>query len=132
MTTIANQPEPTNPFEGNAKQYTTLVRLSEEDSAFFRPGMTAEVEILVAHLDNALSLPIAAVVAQNDKYYAWTHSDGAPERRELSIGFSNDEMVEVKDGVLEGDRVVLNPRSMLKEARHATKNKTLDAAEFGT
>ena len=113
--TIANQPEPTNPFEGNAKQYKTLVRLTEEDSASFRPGMTAEVEILVAHLDNVLSIPVAAVVAKNGKHYAWTSSDKGLEQRELVIGLNDDESVEVSDGVLEGERVVLNPRTALKD-----------------
>lgn len=132
VTTIANQPEPSNPFEGNAKEYTTLVRLAQEDSASFRPGMTAEVEILVAHESDALTLPVTSVVSQNGKYYAWASSDQGPERRELLIGLSNAEAVEIKDGLSEGERVVLNPRSVVKEARQNIENKDVDVTKFGT
>jgi hypothetical protein len=35
----------------------------------------------------------------------------------LLLGVRNDEVVEVKDGVREGEQVVLNPRATIPEAR---------------
>ena len=128
VTTIANQPEPSSPFEGNTKEYTTVVRLSQQDSASFRPGMTAEVEILVTHVSNALMLPVAAVVEQQGNYFAWVDADNGPERRMLVVGASNDKMVEVRDGLLEGERVVRNPRAVLQEARLTVESKDVAAA----
>ena len=67
---VANQPEPTGFFSANVKEYATLVRI-EGDPEGLRPGMTAEVEILVAHLRDILSLPVAAVVQQRGEYCCW-------------------------------------------------------------
>ena len=124
---IANQPEATFVFMGNVKEYATIVRLpemkrskdlSEQSSRFMlKPGMTAEVEILVAHLKDVLTLPVAAVVQQRGDFFCWVRKGDQVERRPLVLGLSNDEFVEIKDGVSEGEDVVLNPRAVVAEAR---------------
>jgi hypothetical protein len=40
-------------------------------------------------------------------------SGGDPEPRDIALGSSNDRMVEVKDGLKEGDQVVLNPKHLV-------------------
>jgi HlyD family secretion protein len=116
VTSIGNQPEPTGFFSANVKEYATTVRIDGEPQGL-RPGMTAEVEILVAHLKNVLTLPVASIVQQRDGFYCWLDMPQGPERRPLVLGRSNDQFVEVQDGVAEGDRVLLNPRSTVAEAR---------------
>ena len=39
--------------------------------------------------------------------------DGQPELRDIVLGMSNQRLVEVKSGLEEGDKVVLNPASLL-------------------
>ncbi len=115
---VANQPEPTSFFSASVKEYATIVRILGEASGL-KPGMTAEVEILIDHLKDVLKLPIAAVVEQNGKHYCWIKAGEGYERRELVLGRNNDEFVEVKDGITEGDQVVLNPRAIFPEARES-------------
>jgi len=116
VTGIANQPEPSSFFSGNVKEYATTVRVQGEDANTLRPGMTAEVEVLIAHLKDVPTLPVAAVIEKRGQFMAWTNAT-PPEKRPLVIGKSNDEYVEVKDGVASGDTVLLNPRAIVKEAR---------------
>jgi multidrug resistance efflux pump len=114
---VANQPEPTSFFSASVKEYATIVRILGETTGL-KPGMTAEVEILVDHLQNVLKVPVAAVVEQGGKHYCWVRvAEDRYERRELVVGKSNDEFVEVKDGISEGDAVALNPRAVFAEAR---------------
>ena len=40
-------------------------------------------------------------------------SDGQPEPRDIVVGMSNQRLVEVKSGLKAGDKVVLNPASLL-------------------
>ena len=40
-----------------------------------------------------------------------------PERRPVLLGSTNDKVIEIKDGLIEGDKVLLNPRATVKEAR---------------
>ncbi len=79
--------------------------------------MTAECEILVEHLEDVLTIPVAAVVEQRGGYFAWIKTSEGHERRPLVLGATNDQFVEVKDGLVEGMEVVLNPRAIIPEAR---------------
>lgn len=116
VSSVANQPEPTMWFSSQVKEYATYVKIDGE-AKDLRPGMTAEVEILVAHLKDVLSVPVAAVVEQRGKYYCWVRKGNQVERRPLVLGASNDKFIEVKDGLAAGDEVVLNPRAVVAEAR---------------
>jgi hypothetical protein len=79
--------------------------------------MTAEVEILVADLKDVITLPVATIVEQRGQFYCWVKTPEKIERRPLVLGHSNDEFVEVKDGVREGEEVILNPRAVVADAR---------------
>jgi hypothetical protein len=116
VSSIANQPEPTSFFSASVKEYGTIVKIDGQPAGL-RPGMTSEVEILVAHLKDVLTLPVAAVVEQRGKYFCWVATAGKTERRSLVLGLNNDRFVEVKDGVTAGEQVLLNPRAVVAEAK---------------
>ncbi len=122
LTNIANQPEPSGWWAGNIKEYATTISIDGKPQGL-RPGMTAECEILVDHLKDILTIPVAAVVEQRGGYFAWTKTPTGPERRPLVVGATNDQFVEVKDGLVEGEEVILNPRAVVVEAR-AVKEAT--------
>jgi multidrug efflux pump subunit AcrA (membrane-fusion protein) len=120
VTSVANQPESTSFFQGNVKEYATIVKIDGNPDGL-KPGMTAEVEILVAHLKDVTSLPVSAVVEQRGQFFCWVKGpDGSPQRRPLILGLSNDQFVEIKDGVAEGDEVIRNPRALVEDARDET------------
>jgi HlyD family secretion protein len=132
LTNIANQPEPSGWWAGNIKEYATTISIDGTPQGL-RPGMTAECEILVDHLQDVLTIPVAAVVEQRGGYYAWTKTPTGYDRRPLVLGATNDQFVEVKDGLVENEEVILNPRAVVAEAR-AVKEATeeVDVAEkFG-
>lgn len=116
VVSVANQPEPTSFFSANVKEYATIVKV-DGTTQDLKPGMTAEVEILIADLPDVLTLPVAAVVEQRGKFYAWVQTPNGPDRRPLVLGMTNDKVVEIKDGVLEGENVLLNPRALVDEAQ---------------
>lgn len=117
VVSIGNQPEPTGWFQGNVKEYATLVRIDGKPDDL-KPGMTAQVEILVAHLKDVISVPVSAVVEQRGEFFCWVKdSSGRPVRRQLGLGMTNDQFVEVKQGLELGEEVVRNPRGVIAEAR---------------
>lgn len=100
----------------NLKEYMTAVRLTDEVTrlADLKPGMTAEVEILVDRLESVMQAPIEACVERGGRYFAWVvEEDSEFKRHEIKIGKSNDTEMEILAGLTEGDAVVLNPRSVL-------------------
>ncbi len=113
---IANQPAPPDFRNGNMKQYPTIVAIRGQGEGL-RPGMTAKCKVIVVHLTDVLTIPVAAVINQRQQYVCWVATEQGAQRRPLVLGSANEEIVEVKDGVNEGERIILNPRATVPEAR---------------
>ena len=116
VTTVSNQPEPSDWFSGTVKEYAAIVSIDSEAKGL-RPGMTAAVEILVSNLKDVLSVPVQSVVEKSGKFYCWVNTSAGPEKRPVLLGMGDNSRIEVKDGVKEGDEVLLNPRATVEEAR---------------
>ena len=78
--------------------------------------MTAQVEILFTELDDVLSVPLQAVLELKGKDYVYLVTPNGPAKREVKLGLFNDTMIEVKEGLQEGDKVALNPISLMSDA----------------
>jgi RND family efflux transporter MFP subunit len=114
VATVANQAEPASFFASAVKVFATIVKIDDDEiphdgARQLKPGMTANVEILVSHLNDILYVPTVAVVEQAGHYFAWVKSGGRADRRELRLGNSNATMIEVKSGLSQGEEVLLNP-----------------------
>jgi HlyD family secretion protein len=118
---IAPAPDSSTRFGTDRKVYTTRVKLADSRPGL-RPGMTAEVEIVIAELDNVLSVPFAAVVSYDDKdHVAVKKPGGGFDWREVELGKSNGKVVEVKRGLNAGDVVTLDPLALMTEAEKRAK-----------
>jgi HlyD family secretion protein len=118
---VAPLPDPTSFFQSDVKVYTTKVKI-EKGLSGLRPGMSAEVTILVNELENVLSVPVQAVLQYAGKDHVATRKpDGTFEWRDVALGVSNDRLVEVKEGVKPGDLVVLMPIQLMSEAEKRDK-----------
>ena len=113
---VANQPEPGSFFSANVKEYAAQVLILGEVQDL-RPGMTAEIEVLVDHLHDVLSVPVQAVVEQGTRRFCWVKNGALIERRPVVTGATNNERIVIKDGLTEDDNVILNPRAVVNEAR---------------
>jgi HlyD family secretion protein len=100
----------------NLKEYPAVIRVTDP-SYSLKPGMTAQVRILVERLESVLQVPLQACVERGGRYFAWLMTaDRSVDRREVKIGRSSDSAVEIIDGLCEGEEVVCNPRTRLPEA----------------
>jgi HlyD family secretion protein len=113
VTTVANRPQ--SNWLSTAKKYVVEVRIDGNTEAL-RPGFTAEVEIIVADLQDVIAVPVAAVIEQLGEYVAAVRQGDQIERRLVTIGQSNDKLVEILAGLDEGETLVLNPRGLLPDA----------------
>jgi HlyD family secretion protein len=116
VTAVANQPEPSQWFSGNVKEYACIVAI-ESDPTGLRPGLTSAVEILVANLSVVVSVPVPSIVEKKGQYLCWVSGPSGIEKREVQLGMSNNTRIEVKQGISEGELVLLNPRVSIAEAR---------------
>lgn len=108
VTSVANQPESTMMFSSGVKKYGAFVRIDGEQSDL-KPGMTAEVKILIDERKNILTVPVQCVVELGGKFYVWKVSGNDAVKTAVEIGAGDDQNVEVKEGLAEGDLVLQNP-----------------------
>jgi HlyD family secretion protein len=80
------------------------------DSITIRANYSANAEIVLAHADNVLTLPESTVTFTADSTYVWLQTDTLAqkqvfERRDIKTGLSNGIIIEITQGLSEGDRV---------------------------
>ena len=119
VSSVSEVTRPASWWTGNEVRYDTLVKLPSVDG--LRPGMSAEVEIIIAEYEDVLMIPVAAVVSLSSGDYCWVKTaEGATEQRAIILGDSNDVHTIISQGLKEGDEVVLNPLG-IREAQEAVQ-----------
>jgi membrane fusion protein (multidrug efflux system) len=88
------------------RTFKVTVGISNPDE-LLKPGMFARAEIQIDYRENTLVMRRAALLEEEGKYYAVAVRDGRAYRAEISPGYRDGDLVEVLDGLLEGDQVVL-------------------------
>jgi HlyD family secretion protein len=103
--------------ERAVKQYVTIVKMTNLPAGVeLKPGMTAEVTIKVKTIPNCLIVPVQAVSQHKAKHYAYVlKSDNTLEKREVTVGETNDKYVVVETGLEQDERVVLDARARLAD-----------------
>ena len=114
VSNVATVTRPAGWWTGNVVKYDTLIELPSDKG--LKPGMSAEIEVILAVHKDVLTVPVAAVVETENGTYCWVSTPEGPVRRLLDLGDSNDVFIEVKAGLNEGEEVVLNPTSLIEEA----------------
>jgi biotin carboxyl carrier protein len=103
-------------YSSDVKVYTTKVRITDSVESL-KPGMSAEVTITVgATLEHALTVPIQAIIGSAEmgkKRKCFVVTEQGPQEREILVGQSNERMAEIREGVREGEEVVLNPKVLV-------------------
>jgi multidrug resistance efflux pump len=101
------------------KVYLTTITI-DGTYDWIKPGMSAKVEIIVDRLPDAVYLPIQAVVPQDGRQFCYLASGKNPDRREVEIGQYNDTFIEIKQGLKEGEIVLLRRPEAAAPAGTAT------------
>jgi len=112
--TVASVPSSTGSFfSRDLKEYEAVIRLHEagNDVSRLRPGLTAEIVMLVSSREDVLQAPIQSVMTVVSQQIAFVIKGGKAELRRVKIGESNDRMVEVLEGIDVGEVVVMNPKT---------------------
>lgn len=74
-----------------------------------RPGMSADVEVIVDKAENALVIPSQSVIERNGKHFVFVVRDSKARFIPIKSGRSNWTYTEVLSGISEGDEVIINP-----------------------
>ncbi len=84
-----------------------VVEVDPQQGGGLRPGQFVNVEIVTETLDERLTLPRTAVLVDGAEPRVFAISGGRAQEREVTLGVSQAERVEVRGGVSPGDTVVV-------------------------
>jgi len=81
-----------------------------------KPGLFGRVEILYDLHENVPVIPRSAVITEDELSHVFVIDDeGAARRRAVTLGFENDGLVEVSDGLSSGESVVTAGKGSLSD-----------------
>ncbi|MEM1293792.1 MAG: efflux RND transporter periplasmic adaptor subunit [Verrucomicrobiota bacterium] len=108
VASISEYPLPTyNIYMSHVKEYEVGVEIANS-LPNLRPGMSAEVRVQIANLEDVLQIPIHAVIERNERFFCAVPSSGDTfETREIQIGPINESSTVVTGGIGLGETVVL-------------------------
>lgn len=129
VSSIASQ---VDSWTSDVQLYQTYI-LIEDEVEGLKPGMTAEVTIHVdAAKEQVVAVPLQAVIGGaelGEKREVFVRTADGYAKREVTLGLYNDKMVEVRDGLQEGDEVVINPKVLLGDAKTKTRDTPAEGGE---
>lgn len=93
------------------------VRLDRDDNPRLRAGLKADVYISCEVVDDAIRIPNGAYYNGPGTYTLFFMDDSGKrlEKREVTLGNSNYDYVEVKSGINPGDHIVISDMSRFKD-----------------
>jgi HlyD family secretion protein len=95
-------------YNPNLKVYATDV-LIEDELPDLKPGVSARAEIIVTNLVGALTVPLQAVTTVKGKQVCYVQNGSTVNAVPVVVGNFNDQFIEIRSGLKEGDRVMLSP-----------------------
>ncbi|MEZ4156754.1 MAG: efflux RND transporter periplasmic adaptor subunit [Candidatus Paceibacterota bacterium] len=90
--------------------YRSIFTINDLDERF-KPGMSADVTVVVDSKENVLSIPRRVVAGQNGTATVRVLTENNEvEEREVKLGLRGDFLVEVLSGLSEGENIILSER----------------------
>ncbi len=124
-----------NPYERDSEVKKFDVEITIEDSKdadgkplVLKPGISAKAEIRIDERKSALHVPIQCVYLENAEHRCYV-LEGAPVSRVVKPGMSNDNYLEILEGLAEGERVLLyNPNLGASTEKKKTEEPEVPAS----
>jgi len=109
VTKVAVVADSTNSFMNpDLKVYPTTIKIDGIHD-WLRPGMSAEVEILVDRLEDVVYVPLQAVTYRDDKRVVYVRGSSGAQAREVEVGTFSESFIEIRSGLQAGEEVLLLP-----------------------
>jgi HlyD family secretion protein/macrolide-specific efflux system membrane fusion protein len=96
-------------LQENVVYYLVVVEVAAAQRSLLRAEMTVLGHVQVEARESVLWLPLAAVRSRADGWYVRRPTAGGPVETSVRIGWKDQGRVEIREGLSEGDEVLLEP-----------------------
>ncbi|MFN8139966.1 MAG: efflux RND transporter periplasmic adaptor subunit [Fimbriimonadales bacterium] len=93
-----------------------------DPSKLLRPGMFADASLVLGRTDDAILLPVDAIISKENKAYVFVDSGGKAKRIEIKTGANKDGKVQVFD-LSPNEKVVLKGKDLLTDGTVIKEDK---------
>lgn len=130
---VDSYPLPTRWSASNVKDYACYVEVKNPPENV-RPGLAAQVTILLEQQPDALLVPVQAVYPHGKQHYCVVSANGRREVRRVEIGSSNEKFVVIRNGISEGEIVLQNPDKFIniRDLPDVRRDEALVDGRWGT
>lgn len=97
--------------QSSPKIYPTIISLDQSDPSL-RPGMTVEVDMISEEIKDVIYVPVEALTVKEGEVYCRMKKAASSEERKVVIGRSSSSFVEIREGLKEGDQLLLNRKDL--------------------
>jgi RND family efflux transporter MFP subunit len=93
------------------------IYFSLKNNGQLTPGEAIEVYLKSKAIQNALAVPVSALVEEQGKFYVYVQTEGESfQKRNVTLGAQDGRRVQLLSGVAEGERIVTKGAYMIKLA----------------
>jgi RND family efflux transporter MFP subunit len=92
--------------ENELSTYKVIIDFTNPDQALI-DGLLGEAEVISKEVTDVIKIPNTAVTREDGKSLVHLSNNGAYEKREVKLGFTNGKEVEVLSGLSVGDEVIV-------------------------
>lgn len=89
--------------------------VASNPSLLLKPGMFVRVMIVIEKKEGVLSIPVDALIKESSRTYVFVAQDSTVKRREIDTGLREGSLVEVTEGLKEGEVVVTMGKKQLTD-----------------
>ena len=117
-------------FTGKISQISAVVNPEKRTVHFWtevdnsshqlKPGMFAEQTLVLEKFDDVLSVPLSAILQDGATQFVFVESGDTYVKHEVEVGAKDDRYIEIKDGLLAGEFVVIQGTHQLMRAAAGT------------
>ena len=94
---------------------TIKVTIALQPAPGFRPGSFVRVDIRTDTKSGAILIPKRALVEEDGQSYVYVATGDSAKRTKVELGYSSEGMVEIRNGIKAGSKIVVAGQGVLKE-----------------
>ncbi len=113
---IGEIPNQENPRGEDVRFFFGTLKL-DRSTPGLKPGMSAVVTFELPHRQGVIALPNEAVIADVDNPICYVLAGDHLERRKIQLGQTTTDLIEITEGLEEGEEVVLDPPGRVTRPR---------------
>jgi RND family efflux transporter MFP subunit len=122
---VRTEAYPDRVFEGKVARINTGLDMATRtlqaeieipnSNRLLKPGMFARIEVVLLEKPEVLAIPSHAVIEEQGGRFVYLLEGNKAARRPIVTGIEQDRFVEVREGLREGDQVVVRGQEAIRE-----------------